>query len=406
MAQFSYTATRPDGGKVVAVTEAPDAKRVATVLRNEGLVPIEIREMTSKCEMPSRGRKAWLTGQPRSVDVLVFMKQLSAMLRAGVDLVPALDALGNQAGTRRLSGVIESVRNGVLGGEPLSAALGRHPKVFNKLIYAMVRAGEESGNLDGLMTDLAGYLHEQRALRRKVKTALTYPAFIGICFTATVVFLLFFLLPRFENVFNEMGKKLPAITVFMLGMSGWLRRWFPLLLGMAAGAGVAVKVMSGKPRGRYLVDRLKLRIPIIGPLALKVALVRFLETLSALVKGGAPILTAMDVAGETANNKVVEEGLREVRQQVSQGSYISREMSKSELFPDMMVHMVSVGEQTGSLSDQLQQAATFYKEDLDSRIESLTALIEPAMIVFMGGVVDIVVLSVYLPIFNMSGGVR
>lgn len=405
MIQFTYTAKKPGGGKVVATREALDAKCVAAALRDEGLVPIEIKEVATGEEAQTRRGSQWMTAKPRAVDVLMFVKQLSAMLRAGVNLVPALDALAKQSGTQRLTSIIESVRNSVLGGMRLSTALRAHPEVFNELICAMVSAGEESGNLDGMLTDLAAYLHAQRALRRKVKTALTYPAFIGVVFGATVIFLLFFLLPRFQGIFDDMGKKLPTITVCMLALSAWLRAWSPVLLGVLVGAVMALRLMARKPKGRYFVDQMKLRIPIIGPLALKVALVRFLETLSALVKGGSPILMAMDVAADTANNKVVEEELQRVRVQVSQGSFISREMSKSEIFPDMMVHMISVGEETGSLSEQLQQAALFYKEDMDSRIEGLTALIEPVLIVFMGGVVDIVVLSVYLPIFNMSGGV-
>lgn len=402
MSRFSYIATKSDGERVQAVKEASDAKAMAASLRSAGLVPVSIREVGGRSIFAARKERR-KGGRPKLNDVAQFIRQLSALLSAGVGLVSALDDLSKQQDKEQFAAVIESVRAKVMGGAPLSAALRDHPKVFSSLICAMVRAGEESGNLEGIMGDLATYLDSQITLRRKIRAAMSYPTFIAVFFLGAVTFLFVWLLPKFRSMFESFRSGLPAITKYALAFSSWLQHWFPLVLLCVIALAIFLRFALKTEKGSFIFDRLKLKIPLIGKLALKVVLVRFLETLATLQRSGVPILMALDIAGSTAGNKVVEEELMRAKKAVMEGSFLSKELAKSPLFPRMMVRMLAVGEETGRVEDLLKRAASYYKEEVDVAIQTLTSLIEPVLLVLMGVVVAFVVLSVYLPIFRLSG---
>ena len=405
MAHFNIVARNPNGQRVTAVEEASDALTAAASLRAAGMIPISITQVGAE-PGPRASRVRGRRGKPQLVDVMGVAKQLGAMLIAGVGLVEALEDLASQEPKRRFKGVLERIRNRVAGGVPLSTAITAYPKIFSPIACALVKAGEESGNLGGAMRDLAGYLSSQISLRRKVKAALTYPAFIAAFFFLAVCFLLLFLLPKFQDMFAAFGADLPIITTYALASSAWLRRCLPPGLVLVACTILAFKFSRRLSWLRRALDKAKISLPIVGDLVLKVLLARFMETLAVLTRCGTPILTSLDAAGKTAGNSVVQAELRRARQQVAHGSTLSHELSKSGYFPSMMVRMVALGERTGTLDAQLSQAAAFYKEETEASIHSLTSLIEPILIVLMGFVVGFVVMSIYFPVFRLAGSVR
>jgi type IV pilus assembly protein PilC len=402
--RFSYIAARSDGARVQAVEEAADAKAMAATLRSGGLSPISIREMGAQPLFAGRKeRKAG--GRPKLTDVAAFIRQISALLTAGVALVSALDDLSKQQDKPQFARVIDQVRSRVMAGAPLSAALKEHPRVFSSLICAMIRAGEESGNLEGITSDLAAYLDSQISLRRKIRAALAYPVFIAIFFTGAVTLLFVWLLPKFRALFMGFGAQLPIITRYALDFSAWISHWFVPIAAVVVALVVGIRLAARSKRGRALVDRATLKLPIFGKLTLKVVLVRFLETLATLQRSGVPILMSLDIASDTAGNAVVQAELQRAKREVMQGSFLSRELAKSPLFPRMMVRMLAVGEDTGRVEDLLQRAARYYKEEVEATVQTMTSLIEPVLIVFMGVVVAFVVLSIYLPIFRLASAV-
>lgn len=404
MPRFSYVAKDRKGETVRAIQEAPDASTVMASLRESGLVPITVEEVSATSALRTR-RERVKRGKPNLVDVASFVRQLSAMLGAGVGVVTALDDLATQAEKARFKQVLEQVRNRVVGGTPLSSALKEHPQVFPPLVHAMVRAGEQSGKLDTVLSDLADYLDSQVELRRRVVSALMYPCFVMVVFTGALIFLFAFLLPRFQGMFSQFGKELPIISRYALAFSGWVREWLAFILIGAGVLAIVLRVAIRVPGVREFFDRLKIRLPLVGSLILKVSLVRLLETLATLQRSGVSILMSLDIAGETAGNSIIEREVKRSRQEVSQGSFLSTELAKSEVFPRMMVRMLSVGEETGRLDEMLSRTASFFRSEVDAGIQSLTSLIEPVIIVLIGAVVGFVVLSVYLPIFKLAGAV-
>ena len=405
MPHFNIVARKPNGQRVTAVEEASDALGAAASLRAAGMIPIAITQVGAK-PAARVSRRRGRRGKPQLTDVMGVAKQLGAMLIAGVGLVEALEDLASQEPKRRFREVLEKIRNRVAGGVPLSTTITAYPKIFSPIACAMVKAGEESGNLGRAMGDLAVYLNSQISLRRKVRAALTYPAFIAAFFFLAVCFLLLFLLPKFKDIFAASGADLPLITTYALAFSAWMRRCLLPGLVLAAGAILAFKFSRRLSWLRRVLDKAKISLPIVGDVVLKVLLARFMETLAALTRCGTPILMSLDAAGKTAGNSVVQAELRRARLQVAHGSTLSHELSKSSLFPPMMVRMVALGEKTGTLEAQLSQAAAFYKEETEASIHSLTTLIEPVLIVLMGFVVGFVVMSIYFPVFRLAGSVR
>ena len=404
MARFSYQARRPNGEKVIAVQEAGDARALAAALREEGLVPIAITEVGAPTAAQAKQRRRG--GRPKLRDVAPFVRQVSVLLQAGVGLVTALDDLARQIEKTSFAEIVMDLRNKVMGGTPLSGAMADHRQVFPDLVCAMVRAGEESGHLEHVMADLATYLESQLALRRAVVGALVYPAFIACVFCLVGAVLFLFVVPSLEATFRSLGADLPFLTRALLGSSVWLRHWIlPLLLALVCVA-IGLKAALRIPRVREARDALTLRLPVIGALALKVVLVRVLETLATLQRSGVSILRSLEIASATAGNKIVGDALAQARIEVMHGSSLSREMAKTEIFPPMLVRMVAVGEQTGSMDALLTQTASFYREEVDIGIRNATRLIEPIMIILLAVLVGLVVLAVYLPIFSLSGSIR
>lgn len=380
---------------------AQDARSLAAVLRAQGLVPVHITEMTADAPAaaPTRRRRG---GRPKLDDIAPFVRQLSVMLNAGVSLDVSLGDLAKQIDRTSFAGVVNDLRDRVWAGERLSDAMKVHSQVFTPLVVALVHAGEESGKLAQILGDLASYLESQVQLRRHVVTALSYPAFVAAFFTLVVLFLFLFFLPKFEGIYAALDQDLPLITVWALGVSAWMRRWFFLILVVLAGA-VALAVVYGRtPKTRKRLDAFMIRLPVLGDVLLKSQLVRFAETFATLQRSGVPILASLDIAKTTAGNHVIEAALGQAREEILRGSFLSREMAKHPIFPQMLVRIVAVGEETGNTSELLAQAAAFYKDEVDASVRRATRLIEPIIIIFLGMAIALVLLAAYLPVFKLA----
>lgn len=404
MAQFKYVAKGPDGQTVSDTREVQDARLLASTLRAEGLVPVSITEVSAQAIFGDQKQKQ-TRGRIKLTDVAEFVRQLSVMLQASVSLVTALEDLAAQEEKTLFVEVLDDVRNKVVSGAPLSVVMKEHPKVFSPLLCAMVRAGEETGNLEQVLADLASYMESQIKLRRKIRTALAYPVFVSLVFCAAVAFMFFFLLPKFQGIFSSLGSKLPLISQLALGFSAWVHEWILLILVVVALLVAAVRLAGRTPTGKALLDNAKLKLPLVGPLCLKVALVRFLETLATLQRSGVPILMSLEIAKDTVGNRAIEQDLELARHGLMQGSFLSRELARSEHFPRMMIRMIAVGEETGRTDELLSRTASFYRDEAEARIQNITALIEPVIMVLMGIVVGFVVFAVYLPIFKLASAV-
>ncbi len=402
MARFNYIARNSDGQRISGVEEAGSARAVSSRLRERGCTPIQV-EAAKSSSRDTGGAVKKRRGRTTLLDVANFVRQLSAMLGAGIELVIALEDLASQEDKARFSGVLEQVRNRVVGGIALSTALKEHPRVFPNLLCAMVRAGEETGRLDQVLEDLAKYMEGQVMLRRKLRSALTYPVTVVVVFSGAVAFLFLFLLPKFSDMFSGFGKELPLISRLALNLSASMQQWWIAAASCLAVLLLTLRISGGTQRGRRWLDGFKLKVPVLGTVLRKVLLVRFLETLATLQSSGVPIHMSLSIARETVGNQRIEEAIMRARDEVIQGSQLSRELAKSPLFPRMMVRMLAVGEETGKTEELLKHAASFYKSEADAKIEDMTTLIEPVIIVLMGLVVGFVVLAIYLPIFNMAG---
>ncbi len=340
-------------------------------------------------------------------DMVVFSRQFSAMIGSGVAMLRTLTIISEQCENEKLKAILADVRNQVEAGSNLSEALAKHPIVFDRLYVAMVKAGETGGILDAVMKRVAEFLEARQKLNDKVKSAMAYPVVALI--VAVVVFwaMLTFVLPVFQGIFEGMGGELPEFTMLLIRLSQLMRSWYMVIVVIVIGAGVYMfKQWVATPAGRYTYDGWCLRLPVFGEVIKKVAVARFTRTFGTLIHSGVPMLTALDVVKETAGNAVLSKGVEEIHKEVRQGGTLSKPMSKLPLFPPMVVQMVAVGEETGRLDEMLDKVADFYDDEVANSVEALTSVIEPILVIFVGGIVGSVVVGMYLPIFTIINQIR
>jgi type IV pilus assembly protein PilC len=331
----------------------------------------------------------------------VFTRQFSTMIDAGLPLVQCLNILAEQSESRNLRAVTANVARNVQDGTTLAEALRRHPRTFDDLFTNMVEVGETGGILDVIFQRLAGYIEKAAALKRKVKGAMVYPAsIVGVAFLV-IVFMLTFVIPTFAAIFKDMGADLPMPTRIVIWLSEFVRSYILLIFAAIGGAIFAMRSYYRTENGKSTIDALLLRIPIFGPLIRKVAVARFTRTLGTLVQSGVPILEGLRITATTAGNKVVEKAVLQCRTSVTAGKTLAEPLKLSGVFPPMVTQMISVGEQTGALDAMLSKIADFYDDEVNTAVNTLTSLLEPIMIVFLGGVVGGLVIAMYLPIFKL-----
>jgi len=340
-------------------------------------------------------------------DMVIFARQFATMVNAGLPLVQCLDILSKQSESAHFRQVITEVMRDVEAGSTLAEALGKKPAVFDSLFTNMIDAGEAGGILDDILARLAGYLEKAEALRRKVISALTYPAVVMLVAVGATTFMLLFIIPTFAKIFADFGGELPLPTRIVLGMSDILKGYWWAMIGAAVGGIIAFKQYYKTPIGRLKTDAAVLKIPAIGEILRRAAIARFTRTLGTMISSGVPILTALDITARTAGNKVIENAILATKGSIGEGETIAAPLRESKVFPPMVVQMISVGEETGALDKMLDKIASFYDEEVNVAVDTLTSIIEPVMIVVMGGLVGGMVVAMYLPMFkliNVVGG--
>jgi type IV pilus assembly protein PilC len=388
----------PAGGEV----EANSKQDVADQLKERGLVVIDIAHKYRSKEL-----NVELFARVKPKDLAVASRQLATMVTSGMTILRALHVLENQTESKLLKTTISQVRQDVEAGLLLSDALERHPKVFGPLYVAMVRAGEAGGVLEECLLRTADQLEKDAALKRQVRAAMVYPTLV-ITFAVTVLLaLVAFLIPVFENVFKEFHGNLPGLSKLMVGFSHLLTKQWYLLFAIIGVSVFSFLYVKRSKWGRPHWDAFKLRIPLkIGDVVQKVALARWSRTFSSLTAAGVPIIQAIEITGKTAGNTVVERSMADVIASVKAGGRISDPLEKSRVFPAMVSHMIGVGEETGALDAMLTKIAEFYEEEVSAAIKALTSIMEPVMIILVGGIVGVIVISMYLPLFNVYNAIK
>jgi type IV pilus assembly protein PilC len=402
MATYVFKAMDVTGAKATGEVDAESKQVVSDQLKSRGLIVLDISDKHT-----SRQINIELFNRLSATDLAVMTRQLSTMVQSGMTILRALYVLEAQTENKKLNDAIVQVRKDVEAGLPLSDALERHPKIFDPLFVSMTRAGETGGMLDDALTRVADQLEKADSLRRQVKSAMTYPIVVLTFAGGVLLAMVAFLVPVFIGVFKQFGGELPAITKLTVAMSNALTGYWYALILCTAGAVIGFKKWKTSSWGRPQWDRFRLRVPMkIGDIVQKVALARWSRTLSALVAAGVPLLQALDITGKTAGNDVIDQAMRGVIENVKSGGTIAEPLKDSPAFPTMVSHMISVGEETGSLDTMLAKIADFYEDQVDAAVKALTSILEPVMIVMVGGIVGFIVISMYLPLFKVYDAIK
>jgi type IV pilus assembly protein PilC len=397
---FSYKVRDKSGKLVEGQLEAENAQLVVSKLRSMGYVPIEIERQGSN-NLSRDIKIPFLSDRIKLKDVSIFSRQFATMINSGLSMLRSLYILAEQTESKPLADIVNQVRLDVERGASLSAALAKHPKAFNRLYVAMVRAGEAGGVLDSVLQRLATTIEKQVELRRKVKSAMTYPVVVSCLVLLLVTAMLVFVIPMFQSIYKQLGGTLPPPTQILIDVSNVVRKLWYIVFGGEIAAVWGFRKWINSEEGRKRWDAIKLKMPVFGGLAKKTALARFGRTLSALVRSGVPILESLDIVCETSGNYVVSEAVRDTQQQVKRGEPLSRRLEEHAVFPPMVVQMMAVGEETGALDEMLDKIADFYDQEVEATVNALTSLIEPILIVVMGVVIGGMIISLYLPMFDV-----
>ena len=409
MSTFKYAAKGPGGKTVEGTINAADKSEVAAELRKQNLVLLKLEEAGSgakrKASSAVPGGFSLLQRKPSASrqDLVMFTRQLATMVGSGLALLEALEVLGEQAESTGLRLTCQKLISEVRAGVDLSTAMESCPKAFDGLYISMVRAGEVSGQMDTILVRLAEYLESADKLRSEIRSAMTYPVISLFLVLGITTFLMLGVVPGFRTVFESLDAELPAITKFTLNSADFLKEHWALVFGGLFFSVVGIVIFKRTEKGGEVFDHLSLRVPIIGPLVRKIALARFSRTFATLIRSGVPIMATLDIVADTAGNRVVAKTVLDSRESVRSGNQLSEPLSRSKVFPPMVVRMISIGERTGSLEILLEKIAEFYDQQVKAAVKSLTSMIEPILISVMGVIVGGVVMSVFLPILEVVG---
>ncbi len=338
-------------------------------------------------------------------EVVVFIRQLATMIDAGLPLVQSLDILSRQRGEPALRAVLADVKAGIESGQTFAESLAKHPHVFDELFVSLVEAGEIGGILDTILNRLAAFIEKSQKLRRQVRGALVYPtAIVSVAGIVTGVILVF-VIPTFEKLFDGLGAQMPVPTQIVIDVSHWVKQYVVLIVLAIVAIGVGLRRIHRSERGRRLLDRWLLRVPVVGAIVAKAGVARFTRTLGTMIGSGVPILESLAITAKTAGNRTLETAILRTRTSISEGRSIAEPLAETDVFPEMVVQMIAVGEATGSMDTMLAKIADFYEEEVDVAVKALTSLLEPLLMVFLGITVGGLIVAMYLPIFTMIGAV-
>src|SRR5512142_936820 len=398
---FKWSGKTRGGEARTGTMEAGDEAAVRARLAQMGIEPTRVRRSLGSVELKLPG-----VGGVTTKDILVFTRQFSVMIDAGLPLVQALDIIGTQSDNPAFRKVLLGVKARVEAGSTFADALAEHPKVFDELFVQLVRAGEIGGILDTILQRLGAYIEKNEKLKRRVKGAMVYPAIVLTVAVAVVVILIAFVVPTFEKMFKDMGGALPGPTQLLIDIShGFIKSWY-LYIGTPIALIVAFKVATRQGKGQELWHKTVLKMPMFGTLVRKVAVARFTRTLGTMLSSGVPILDALEIVAKSAGNRVVEQAIYYVRAKISEGKNIASPLAETKVFPPMVVQMIGVGEATGAMDQMLSKIADFYDDEVDVAVAALTSMLEPLMMVFIGGMVGYFMIAMYLPIFNLASVVK
>jgi general secretion pathway protein F len=409
MPVYAYKGLNAKGRNVGGIIDADNPKNARLKLRRDGIYPTDItEEHETKKSVASRAQTdiASLFERVTPQDIALMTRQLATLVGAGLPLVDCLGALIEQMDRAGLKRILSQVRERVVEGGTLADAMKAHPRVFNDLYVNMVRAGEASGALDLVLVRLADYTERSAQLRGKVRSALTYPVLASIVSTGILFFLLSYVVPKVTRIFQETKQELPMMTVVLLAISNFCSQYWWVILAAVIVLVIALRVSVRTEKGRLRFDRSILRIPYFGKLLKKVALARFSRTLSTLLLGGIPLLQSLDIVKHVVSNAVLQNAIQDGRNAIREGQSMADPLKRSGLFPPLLIHMVAVGEKSGELESMLARAADAYDNEVEASVNSLTSIMEPVMIIFMGGVVLFIVLAIMVPIFELNQLVR
>ncbi|MFA7460834.1 MAG: type II secretion system F family protein [Trueperaceae bacterium] len=405
MAVFDYKVRDRSGKVITGTTEAASQREVANALRQKGYFVTEIKAPKTGLQADIKLPK-WLDfgSIPNVRDITIFSRQFATVINAGLPVVQSLAILQRQSDKQGLKDALKNVREDVETGLQLSDALAKHPRMFNKLYIYLVRAGEVSGNLDGILDRIAAYMEKQAALRGKIKTALTYPTVVLVIALAVTWFLLTGIVPQFASILDQLGGDMPVITRALIAISDFLRFQWYIMLGIIVILVVGIALFYRTPQGRRTIDNLMLRTPVLGTLVQKSAIASFSNTFGLLLRSGVNIMESIEITKGTAGNAIVEDILDETKENVQRGEQISTTLIKyPHVFPPMVSSMIAIGEETGAVDSMLQKVADFYEREVDEAVDSLTAALEPMLIVFLGVIVGFIVAGMFLPMFSIIG---
>jgi type IV pilus assembly protein PilC len=398
MPVYTYKGTNRAGTSVSGEVNASNKTEVQNQLRRQQITATKMSEKGKEFNLPTFG------GGVNAKELAIFTRQFSVMIDAGLPLVQCLEILAGQQENKTFLKVLAGTRASVEGGATLSAAMRQYPKVFDALYVNMVEAGETGGILDTILQRLSTYIEKNVKLKRAVQSAMVYPIGAISIAAAVIILLLWKVVPIFTTLFTGLGVDLPLPTKIVIGLSNMVGSIFGLLALVACvGFIVAIKVWYGTEKGRYILDSITLKLPVLGILLRKIAVARFTRTLGTLIASGVPILEGLDITARTAGNAVVERALQKVRKSLEEGKSLTEPLKESGVFPGMVTQMIAVGEQTGAMDAMLSKIADFYEEEVDAAVKDLLTALEPVMIVFLGVVVGGVVISMYMPLFSLIG---
>ena len=398
---FTWSGKGRDGKTAKGETIASNKDEAISLLRKQGIVVTSINSksgMSMEIKLPTFG--SGVTDK----DIIVFTRQFTTMIDAGLPLVQCLEILEKQTPNKILATTIGQIRKDVEAGSTYADALGKHPKIFNDLYVNLVAAGEVGGILDTILGRLTVYIEKNMKIKKQIKSAMVYPSIVMTVAVGVIAVLMIFVIPMFAKMFTDMGGHLPGPTQMVINISKFMTNWkkmVPILILLGASI-VGIKKYYATKKGRLAMDRMFLNAPIIGPLIRKVAVSKFTRTLGTLMAAGVPIMDGLEIVAKTAGNKVVENTVMDTRASISEGKTLSEPLLRSKVFPPMVTQMISVGETTGALDAMLSKIADFYDDEVDAAVEAMTAALEPALMVFLGISVGYIIIAMYLPIFHLA----
>jgi type IV pilus assembly protein PilC len=402
MAVFDFQAKADDGRVVKGELDASNEFEARVRLRAQRLTPLRIEAKKAKGE--SKGFSFGGSGVSLK-DLQVFTRQFAVLVGAGVPIVQSLDAMSRGARSAGMTEVLKSVTAEVERGRRLAEAMGTKPAVFDRLYINLIRAGEEGGVLESVLNRLAEYIETSVKLRGKVKGALFYPAAIVVVAIIVVTFILIFVVPKMAAMFKSSGQQLPMLTLWVIGASDGIVHYWYLIAALLVGVPIFLKMYYDTDDGRKVIDAIMIEVPVFGDLIKKAAIARFSRTLSTLLTSGVRIIDALEIAAATTGNYVIERSLMEAKDAVSKGKTLAEPLQKIPYFPNMVTQMISIGEQTGNIDAMLSKIADFYEDEVENATDAMTSLMEPILMVVLGGIIAVIVVAMYLPIFNMANTV-